>query len=116
MSGDEWRISAQIEFYRKGKVVHTEGAGNIDYACQMLNAHHIRAIEKGAANYAGEGDFCDQEGCEALAEVTYRLKNEYCRDGHATDPHRPTIRRFCNRHKTRGDCGLEDADDNYIKL
>jgi len=61
---------------------------------------------------------CDQEGCNEPASVTYKLRHEYC---HHCGHDRQTsfvwtngmIRRFCQRHAVRGDCGREDADRNY---
>lgn len=120
LSGDEWRISSVTEFYRKGELVHTVCHGNIEYAVRLLDADYINAIESGKAFFAGEGDRCDQEGCENEATVTYKLKHRYCREGHKTEA-TPTVlgedailvRKFCDEHKRRGDCGLEDSDTNY---
>ena len=46
--------------------------------------------------------------------VTYKMKKKFCREGHETIPHQTTVRKFCDTHKKRGDCGLDDADDNYV--
>lgn len=60
-------------------------------------------------------DFCFQPGCDERAISTYKLKFEYCRRGHKTEIKFSDLhRRFCLKHLRRGDCGLEDADDNYI--
>ena len=116
MSGDEWRISASVEFYRKGEVKHVSGPWrDVETAAKFLAYLHANACDEGKAYYAGEGDFCDQEGCSAKATATYRLKQRYCREGHASEP-RGDFRRFCDRHKTRGDCGLEDSDSNYDRI
>jgi hypothetical protein len=78
---------------------------------------YLHAQDSGKGYFAGEDDICDQEGCSDVATVTLRLKQEFCRNGHASDPYehdtRPLVRKFCARHSTRGDCGLEDADSNY---
>lgn len=116
MSGDEWRISAKVEFFRKGVLRHTSGASNVNYAVQLLNAELIKQSEGGTGYYGGEENFCDQEGCAATATVTYQLKKQYCQAGHSSDSYSPMIRMFCDRHKTRGDCGLEDADSNYTQV
>jgi len=66
--------------------------------------------------YAGErGGKCQQAGCSEPAEVTYRLKQEW---EHGYGPLPPNVlgqplRRFCSTHAVRGDCALEDADENY---
>lgn len=122
MSGDEWRISARIEFYRKGRKVHEEtGLRNVETAAKFLAYEHARASDNGHAYFATEGDRCDQEGCAERATVQYRKLFDYCRSGHKTNPlelfpDRWTVRQFCDRHKQRGDCALDDADVNYELL
>ncbi len=113
LSGDEWRISATVEFWRKGKLVHETGMRNVETACNVLGWLHADACDNGRAYFAGEGGTCDQEGCADPATVTLRLKHRFCREGHATTPHGIEVRKFCDRHKVRGDCGLDDADVNY---
>ncbi len=115
LSGDEWRISAEVQFWRKGILRHTVAHGNIETACGCAYADLMRAIDDGRAYFAGEGNFCDQEGCSRESTVTYRLRQSFCRDGHAAVP-RPTVRKFCDVHKKRGDCGLDDSDANYEAL
>lgn len=116
MSGDEWRISAKVEFMRNGNVMFERSYRNIETACNHMGAAHGEACDDGKAMFGGEGDICDQEGCANLATVTYRKKFGYCREGHKSDLHNVTIRKFCERHKHRGDCGLDDADTNYEQL
>jgi hypothetical protein len=114
LSGDEWRISARIEFYRKGRLVHESGGQrNIQVAASFLAYEHARACDDGKGYFAGERDVCDQEGCAEVATVFYQKKANYCREAHKTEPHRPTYRQFCEKHKTRGDCAFDDADANY---
>lgn len=117
LSGDEWRISARMEFWRKGKKIAERFLRNVETACIFAASEYLHLIDDGKAHFAGEDDLCDQEGCHELSTVTYRLKQEFCREGHATDPSRydprPLVRKFCARHSQRGDCGLEDADRNY---
>lgn len=115
LSGDEWRISANAQFFRKGKLIVERGFRNIETACNYLGAAHGEACDDGKGYFAGEGEICDQEGCAEPATVTYRKKADYCRAGHKTEipEHRTSVRKFCDRHKHRGDCGLDDADENY---
>jgi hypothetical protein len=115
LSGDEWRISAHIQLIRKGRVMFEKGYRNIETACAYLAAVHGEACDNGHAMFGGEGDFCDQEGCKNVATITYRKKVDYCREGHKTElsVDRVKIRRFCDMHKTRGNCGLDDADSDY---
>lgn len=114
LSGDEWRISIEVEFWRNGKLKHTEWAGH-DMQSAMGRAYHLlgQAQDEGKAYFAGEENFCDQEGCKKEATVRYEKIASYCREGHKTTPHYKEIRKFCNEHKTRGDCGLDDSDSNY---
>jgi hypothetical protein len=113
MSGSEWRISAKVEFLRKGVVKHEQSFGNVETACGFAYAEYMRAHDDGKGYFAGEGEFCDQEGCAEVAQHTRWLKKEFCRSGHEQNPLGPTYRIFCQKHKQRGDCGLEDADRNY---
>lgn len=120
LSGDEWRISAKIQFIRKGHVLAEGRAHNVESAVQLL---HWRSIEAGEAGkfgrFPGEEDLCDQEGCAKPATVTYRKVKDGCgRCGNVKPTQRGlgggiTIRRFCDEHKTRGDSSLDDSDDNY---
>ena len=119
MSGDEWRISATIQFWRNGRMVHESGGlRNVETAMAFLPSEWHRAIDDGKAYFATEGDWCDQEGCAELAETVLRVKQRFCigggNCGSKLDSHgRETRRQFCARHVRRGDCDLEDADSNY---
>lgn len=120
MSGDEWRISARIELWRKGKLIVDKSFRNVETACAFASSVYLSAIDDGQAFFAGDGLTCDQEGCSDPATVFLKLKAEYCRSGHKTDPYehdqRALLRCFCQSHSKRGDCGLEDADSNYEKI
>ncbi len=115
LSGDEWRIRAEAHFYRKGKLVFSEGCSNVETACGLLYAWHAKAADEGHGYFAGDGITCDQEGCHEPVSVRYARLGDYCRNGHKS----PVVgsssyRHFCERHKTRGDCGFDDADANYV--
>lgn len=120
LSGAEWRISAEMQFYRKGKLIFTDGCSNVENACYLLGAKHMIACDNAMGYFAGEGDICDQEGCSQKATVTYRVKKEFSRDNphewnkEVTDELK--IRKFCNRHKTRGDSSFDDSDVNYEEI
>jgi hypothetical protein len=114
LSGDEWRIHAEAQFFRKGKLIFSEGCRNTETAAGMLFAFYMRACDDGKGYFAGDGVTCDQEGCADPASVRYRRKASYCREGHKTEPSEVSLyRHFCETHKTRGDCALDDADANY---
>lgn len=114
LSGDEWRISAAVQFYRKGQLVHESGTyRDVHTACGYLYSEHGNATDNGKGYFAGEGDICDQEGCCEKATVKLYKKFEYCREGHKSDPLWPTYRMFCDRHKDRGDQSFDDSNSNY---
>lgn len=116
LSGDEWRIHAEVQFYRKGKLIHSCGHGTIEHACGFAYADYILAIDNGNGYFAGDGIHCDQEGCSESATVRYKKKFNYDRSGNKSEPHKSVYRHFCPRHEVRGDCGLDDADANYEKV
>lgn len=118
LSGDEWRISANIELFRNGKMVHEDHYTDVETAAKFLPMVIARAHDDGKAFFAGENDICDQEGCAEKGTVKLRLKKQYCSGPGCCGQERQYqandyFRLFCKRHSTRGDCGIEDADDNY---
>ena len=114
LSGDEWRISAEIQFWRKGKIRHRKSYRDIQTACGFLYAAHGSACDDGHAYFAGEGNLCDQEGCYAEATDRLNIKINHC-DRCGVDSRNQFLnyRLFCDDHKRRGDCGIDDADRNY---
>jgi hypothetical protein len=116
LSGDEWRVSTTVYVYRKGHQIGEPFVySDIDTAVAMLPGDLIRLREE-IIDLPKTDHLCFQPGCSEEAAVEYRLKKEYCRQGHAEDATRhgrETHIRFCSEHAERGDCGLEDADANY---
>ena len=122
LSGNEWRISIRMDFYRKGRKIHECVAGpTMRDALAYAAYHYAVACDEGHGYFAGEGEWCDQEGCAQLATQTVQLKQLYCTGGgncgqeqvaHGLLP----IRQFCDQHVTRGDGALEDNDSNYTRL
>lgn len=118
LSGDEWRIHGEIQLFRKGKLIHTEGYRNVETACGFAFSTYVRACDDGKAYFSGDGEHCDQEGCSELATVTYRVKKKMCAGPGMCGQEKPDYGRiayrcFCDKHKTRGDAGLDDCDSNY---
>lgn len=114
LSGDEWRISGRTQFLRNGVVIHEIGsARDVSVAARHLAFRLDEAHDEGHGHFAGEGDFCDQEGCCRTDTKVFRLKKGYNRDGSERRLSEGEYRRFCPQHAHRGDCGLEDADSNY---
>lgn len=118
-SGDEWRISATAQLLYKGVVVKEEVFyGNVESAIMGLPSLYKDASEDLSIQWPTFEEYCDQEGCKEKATTTLKLKKNFCHCGAESDPYefnkdRNVVRRFCDRHSTRGDCGLEDADRNY---
>jgi hypothetical protein len=111
---------ASIDFYRKGhKVYESTYDGQplpLLHAAGHLPWAFVLASEAGTYSRDLEEPYCFQPGCPNEAISTFRLKYEYCSEGYKMEPRRETCRRFCRAHLVRGDCGLEDADDNYIVI
>ena len=114
LSGDEWRIHAEVQFYRKGKLIFSEGCRDTKTAAGLVYGWYVRACDDGKGYFGGDGTVCDQEGCHDLATVRYRRIADYCREGHKGQPSDVSLyRHFCGRHKTRGNSAFDDADSNY---
>jgi len=118
MSGDEWRISATVQMFRNGVLVHEEsGWRNVETAAKYLSYLMDHARDEIGGQYAGAKGSCDQEGCSEKATVFYQAKKDFCcHCANEKEPFAKLFRKFCERHKRRGDCGLDDADDNYTLL
>ena len=117
LSGDEWRIHAEAQFYRKGKLIFSEGCRNVQTACGLLFGWYVKACDDGKGWFAGDGLTCDQEGCHEPAAVRYARKFDYCRERHKSPVNEiSTYRHFCEKHRTRGDAAFDDSDDNYERV
>jgi hypothetical protein len=116
LSGDEWRIHAEAQFFRKGALIFSQGCRDVQTACGLLYGWYVGGMDDGKGYFAGDGVTCDQEGCCQPATIRYRRVNAYCREGHARPaPDTSLYRHFCERHQTRGDAAFDDADANYIR-
>ena len=114
LSGDEWRVSTQVDCIRKGMVIWSQRFNSVETACKYIASMYDEVVGKGLAHFGGDGILCDQEGCSDLATSFYRKRKDFDRNsGAVTQDPSGDVRCFCAKHKTRGDCGLDDADDNY---
>lgn len=115
-----------IEFFRKGRVVYSMTYGEHSSKPMLVVCGHLPRALLTAREQAVPANtepwdrgLCFQPGCQEFAVSTYLLKKRYCHEGHADEAvslgHRHA-RRFCRKHLRRGDCGLEDADENYEVL
>ncbi len=118
LSGDEWRVSATVRCWFKGVVVlELGGFSDMETARRMLDGKLLEAafpIPDGVI--AREKTACDQPGCGSDAIVRLKLKRLTSERGeylHEQEHSSTCYRQFCDAHRERGDCGREDADDNY---
>ena len=116
-SGDEWRTSCQFQLFWKGICVFDAVNNTIEDALvQIMN------ILRNPSSYKIKNlttHKCFQYGCSNDATVKYQLKEEFSSQGQKLDKKESIfrhVRYFCDEHSCRGDCGLEDATRNYIKL
>lgn len=118
LSGDEWRTSGKIQYLRKGRVIHEKDCRDVDSALRYGDWWLCEFLERGNYSAGRADDDCDQEGCSEKATVTYRLRHRYTRQhGQRIEGFGMVhIVRFCERHRHRGDCGIEDSDSNYEEV
>jgi hypothetical protein len=106
-----------IDFYRKGIKLYESSYDGRPLAFIHAAGHLPWALviaRQDSGQMPNSNDYCFQPGCAEEAISTYRLKVEYSKNGvFSREPRRELRRRFCLRHLRRGDCGLEDADENY---
>lgn len=115
LSGNEWRYHVQTKFYKKGNVVGEYSNGNVESAVGRMD-HMLQNRSACEINYnerIKQGFYCDQEGCNEEATVHYKILNEDQCEKRSIKVNTDTFRAFCHRHSKRGDCGIDDADDNY---
>lgn len=113
ISGDEWRISGRIQFYLKGQLLGERSYSSVASALQYGDWAAVELFENGKINSIDTIPYCDQEGCSEKAKYKFRLKKKFRNDGSEKEMLWKEHRCFCSQHKHRGDCGLEDADNNY---
>lgn len=128
LSGDEWRISAVVQFIKKGIVVGEKSFDKVDTAIKLLTMMRVQWAEIGKGNIEGSRQeidkvqFCDQEGCNEKATVFYEMIHRDCSHCGSrkmvSDSQYLGIpyAQFCERHKYRGDSDLQDNNDNYKEI
>lgn len=121
LSGDEWRFSYVVRGYFKGALVLEYSRSRLQEAVSHMAFEIDRMRDDGAAKewQSKRESCCDQPGCSREPTVWLRLKEEFSDRGEGPIPHCEGIehyRKFCERHKRRGDCGREDSDDNYERV
>lgn len=124
LSGDMWRTSAKLRIKCKGRTIIDKDFPDVENATIKAGAILLKATERFLGEPVTKGDTCDQEGCSNPSTCTYKIAYTYDNDGTCKDPYSlyslnsslPLVRKFCDEHKDRGDCALEDANDNYTLL
>lgn len=119
LSGDEWRFAVHASFWFKGEKLFTRTFRDMQTAVQCLGgvlAETTSPIPKRVIELEHEGR-CDQPGCAEPSVSKYRFKRIFGRQGEdladSEMAHASYFAQFCARHLRRGDCGREDADENY---
>lgn len=130
MGGDEWRSSVRAFFWSKGRVILSRDYSSMDaalaHAPWLIRNLDLAFEESGTGTPFGDvmdalcaGELCMQPGCSKKARRVVRLIRQYSKAGEELverDDDPPAFRAFCVEHSHRGDCGLEDADCNYVSV
>lgn len=121
LSGAEYRYHAQVQFMRKGRVFFESSARDVEAALAQASVRVSDWLGNGNYGEVERDHDCDQEGCSDPATVIYLLRSLFSRDGYERkldiqDPSDQQFARFCERHRRRGDCSLEDGDHNYVEI
>lgn len=116
LSGDEWRYSVVVRFFRKGVEVKVDSFGSFQDAILGLGAMwQTRHEGSPVALWGLTAQSCAQFGCDREAVEVFGLKEQFSDRGEGPLPDAtPAYRAFCLRHRTRGDCDREDCDTNHI--
>lgn len=128
-SGDEWRTTETLSTRCFGIDDEFTEWKDHEYHYPLFKALGTEFGENGGTHeetWLGVGNLCDQQGCMKRASVTYRMKKAtrkrdgvWCGetyDPYAGEDKRPLVRRFCGDHSRRGDCAIDDCDENYVLL
>lgn len=129
-SGDEWRYSYEMKLFWKGKLVATGRTGSMESAAASV----ALAVQGGYQldkrwetndelwkNLYSMADICCHPGCPEKSTRKYVFKKLYdktCEYSKQNIPYRIAGsvegHEFCDAHGQRGDCALDDANDNYV--
>lgn len=118
LTGDEWRFSYVVSFYSHGRKLATLNGFSIEdclfKALSQFNTVHT----DGALRQFVKETFCCQPGCTEPWVVLRHPVQRFTSQGEklVRDYGEGEVRAFCKKHMHRGDCGLDDNDDNYVTL
>lgn len=123
LSGDEWRYAYCAYFWKHGTIQASVGGHSINHAllqaAAQFNTVTIAELDADNPDYKAfreqEEQFCSHPGCGDLWVYLMHPINAYDdRGGKLEYPYDSlAVRGFCEKHRHRGDCGLDDSDDNY---
>lgn len=115
LSGDEYRISAVTRLFYKDHMVREFQFSDVDDAIRYLDGSII--FNHADWDFIDDSYLCDQEGFSKVASVKYKRLNAWTSRGDKETLYDWNLYRvFCDQHKTRGDCALDDADRNYEQV
>src|SRR5690349_6718653 len=78
MSGDEWRVSALVEVFRKGVLLKDRSFSKLHYAADFLPAIlHEMSDEGFSGNHEQFERLCAQPGCKEDGVVEYRIIDQF---------------------------------------
>ncbi len=117
LSGDEWRFSYVVTFWRHGQAVATISAGSVEDAL-LQAAAKFRTVKTDDGWMGDLSEVCCHPGCDQPWTILYHPIHAYAKGGEqlVRDPYEGHVRGFCERHKHRGDCALDDAMHNYVEV
>lgn len=116
LSGSEWRFSYIAEFKLHGQVVAEVGGASVQ-DCLLQAAAQFNRVESDVEHLANlRSIFCCQPACTEPWVVLKHPVRKFDEQGTELIRGYPAeeVRGFCVKHAKRGDCGLDDADDNYL--
>lgn len=117
LSGDEWRFSFVVDLYSHGVLVESIWASSIQSALiqAAVRFDHFGPGEAAEKLRQARAVKCAQPGCEnPWTVLMHPIRRHDRRGNELVRPYSDDeVRGFCDRHRHRGDCGLDDADDNY---
>ncbi len=122
ISGDEWRFGNRVRLFYKGKELDN-GLMHSDICITLEKlAEQIKLLEPldSSNNNKQFDDICCQPGCAERGTRKYVFKKIFPSNSFTGAENVPDANGytkgmvFCDAHGKRGNCGLTDADDNYI--
>jgi len=119
LSGDEWRTSCVVSFYRKGEPLQQFSFSNMETAILALGQlWNNRTDWSPIPLWQLDETQCHQPSCARNATHLFEVRKLYSAQGEGPLPADSVtyLVAYCDKHVTRGDGGREDSDSNLSKL